>query len=107
MSRALITAPIARDLTAEHPEGSIARIPGASNGTLVGYDTLDAAFWLALNDAALTVYTTVQSVPLAVRKYLVRFLTYSDAGATLNPTWKRWLDCTALDFIKTNNGIKA
>lgn len=102
-NRALVTAPVARDLSAEHP--NTVRVPGATNGTLQAWDTLDEDYWLT--DGTVTVYPTLATVPLALRRYVVQVLRYDDALASTNPAWRRLIDCTVADFVKTSNGIKA
>lgn len=99
-NRAVITAPAARDLYAEHPDHFIARIPGATNGTLQAWDTLDEDFWTSLADPQLTIYGTLAAIPLAVKKYLVRVLRYDDAACTLNPFYVRAASLGAGDSWK-------
>lgn len=103
MSRALLVAPVARDLAAEFPAVSVVPVPGATNGVLRAWDTLNETFFVALADAQITVYPTLQSIPNAVRRYLVQFQTYDSAAATSAPAWKRWIDCTAADYIRVRN----
>lgn len=105
-NRALIEAPVARDLFTESGR-PVARIPGATNGTVQLWDTLDEDYFVALADPQLVIYGTLQAIPLTRKKYVVQFATYSDALATVSTGWKRWIDCTALDFINTVNGVKA
>lgn len=105
-NRAIVVAPVARDLFAESGR-PVVRIPGATNGTSQLWDTLDQDYFVDLNDPQLSGYGTVQAIPLAVRKYVLQFATYPTVAALGVGVWKRWADCTALDFIKTNNGVKA
>lgn len=101
-NRAFIVAPLARDLYAETGV-PVARIPGATNGVSQLWDTLDQDAFVALNDPTLSGYASLQTMPNAVRKYVIQFQTYDSALAT-NPTgMKRWIDCTALDFIAVKN----
>jgi hypothetical protein len=106
-NRALIMAPVARSLYAEHPDRCIARIPGATDGTNQVWDTLDQDFWQALGDPQLTGWGTLTAIPNAIKKYVVQVLRYDTVAALIgSAAWKRLADCGALDFIKTNNGVK-
>lgn len=102
-NRALITAPVARDLFEEFRR-PVVRIPGGTNGVLQLWDTLDEDFFVERADPALTIYPDLPSIPLAIRKYAVQFKCYDSALAANAPVLKRWVDCTALDFIKVKNG---
>lgn len=105
-ARCLLVAPVSRDLAAEFPNRDVVRVPGASTATLQAWDTLNEHYFTALADPGITIYGTLQSIPNAVRRYLVQFQTYDSVLANSSPTLKRWIDCTALDFIKVrNNGV--
>ena len=119
MSRALVVAPLARDLSAIP---NTVRIPGAANATKQAWDTLERERIEALNDATLVLYATFQSIPLALKKLLVRVRRY-DTAACLptvttvpgpdgipmpTPDWKRLADCGSGDFLKVkSNGVPA
>lgn len=105
-NRALIEAPAARDLFTESWR-PVVRIPGATNGTVQLWDTLDEDYFVALADAQLTIYPNLQAIPVTRKKFVVQFMVYTAVAALGQGVLKRWADCTALDFIKTNNGVKA
>lgn len=99
-NRAIIMAPVARDLFAEHHDHWIAKIPGATNGVNQLWDTLDQDFWTSLNDAQLTIWGTWAAVPLAAKKYCIRALRYDDVGCTLNPHYVLVADLVTGDYWK-------
>ena len=110
-SRAIVTAPVARDLLQEAIDAQVAidivRVPGASNGTLQAWDTLDQGVLTAYaaTDPALTVYPTFQSLPLALKKFVIQVYSYNSAAAVAGTrALKRAQDCTAADWIKVTNG---
>lgn len=106
-NRALVMAPVARDLHTEHADRFIARIPNATDGTNQLWDTLDQDFWQSLADPQLTIWGTLAAIPNAAKKYIVQVIRYDTVAAlALSAAWKRLADCGALDFIKTNNGVK-
>lgn len=103
MSRGLVVAPVARDLSAEHTNTVL--VPGATNGTVQGWDTLDVEYWIALGDAVLTVYSALNTIPNAVKLYLFQVIRYDDT--TLDPATARWVRAKNLavgDFVKVLNG---
>lgn len=105
-SHCLITAPVARSLRAER--GRTARVPDAVLAGLQLWDSLDADYWTALADPALTIYTSFAALPLPWKKVAVLVTRYDDLTATTGAAWKRWADCTILDFLKVVNlGIAA
>lgn len=104
MSRCLIVAPLARDLSLEH--GDTVRVPGAATATVQWWDSLAAEYWTALADAALTIYTKLAAIPLALKKHLVRVKRYDDVTASTGAGWKHLTDCGTLDFITVvNTGV--
>lgn len=105
MQRGIITAPAARDLSAE-ADGlgghrlAIYKLPRATNGVLQGWSTSEADRWAARGDAALTIYLTIGAVPPALRKYLFVVRRADDLlGNGLGQ--KLWADLGALDYVRT------
>lgn len=104
-NRAIIVAPLGRDLSLEVRDTVM--VPGANNGVKQLWDTLDQDAWVAKSDADLSGYGTVQSVPNALKRYLIQVRRY-DSVLALEPSarWARFVDCGALDFLRVvNNGV--
>lgn len=107
MGRAVVTAPVARDLTTESAWklADPVFIENGTNGTLQGWFCADsdAALLAAQGDAAVTVYTSLMTMPTAIRQRLV-WVYRSDVPTTtlagaVNPSWKRVWDCGASDYF--------
>jgi hypothetical protein len=103
-NRCLITAPVARDLGTEHP--NTVRVPGATNGVLQVWDSLDQDYWVSLVDAALTIYATFNAVPNVIKKYVLQVMRYDTAAKDVTGVMKRLADCGVNDnFEVTNAGV--
>ena len=108
MSRAILTAPVARNLTAEFRRNVI-KIPDATNGVLQAWDTMDREFYIELADPDITIYTRRQDVPAAIRSYLimVRVLPSAVVFASIqwdNAPYKRFVECGAADYMRIVGG---
>ena len=85
MARAIITAPVARDLASEYHLAY--KIPGATNGVLQAWDTNNREFFAALSvdeRADLTAYTRRVDVPAALRPYLIAVLRSDSRTQSIN-----------------------
>lgn len=109
MSRAIITAAVARDLAAEFG-GNVVRIRGATNGVLQAWDTFDREFYLDLADPGIVIYTRRVDVPNAIRNWLVMVrasavnlavgsLAWDDLGYTV------WANVPVGAFVRVRNGV--
>lgn len=103
-NRALLSAPVARDLYAEHPDWSVAIIPALTNGILQGWDTLDEDHWAALADPQITIYPDLNSLPTVLKQRAIRVRCYSNVGATTFRWYRRPIDIVTGDFWKLAAG---
>lgn len=109
MSRAILTAPITRNLRTEFGR-NIVIISGATNGVLQAWDTMDREFYEELADPEIVIYTRRQDVPNAIKGYLiqVRVLqvnTPFNSGNWEAAPYKRFADCGVTDFMRITGGI--
>lgn len=116
-NRALVGAPVARDLYAEHPLRHIARIPGAIVSGWQVWDTLDQDYWsaLAATDTDLRVVPSLaalRALPAGLGaqlfKLVVQVQRFDDVALTpLSARFKRIADLDATDYwrvIRTADG---
>lgn len=100
-NRALIAAPVARNLHAEHPEHWVAAVPGGIVGPDQLWDTLDQDFWVALNDPQLIIcpdLPTLRQRAPSVYEIVVQ-ANRSDSGTQrVNVAMKRISEMAAADF---------
>lgn len=106
-NRAIIVAPVGRDLSLEVRDTVM--VPGATNGVKQLWDTLDQDAWVAKNDPTLSGYGRMAQVPNAVKRHIIQVRRYDDATCDESTAaWKRFADCEATDFIKLKaGGVKA
>jgi hypothetical protein len=106
MSRAIIAAPVDRDLWTEY-DGRAWRIPNATNGVLQAWCTNEREFFAALPVAErqdCTWYTRRADVPAALRPYLIVVLRVSTRnGDPATATPKQLGLCGTSDFFRVRS----
>lgn len=100
MQRAIITAPVARNLVTDFPSCNVYPLPGATNGTLQAWSTPDGDDARLAADAQLTIYTTFAAMPAALKKYLVLVRRSDDPAAWVNDRYVRIADLGATDYVR-------
>lgn len=101
MKRAIIVAPIARQLDKDFIELNILKLVRATNGTLQAWSTPDGDDPRLAQDAALTIYTTFSSMPVALKRVLVLVRRSDDPTKWLNDFYKYIADLDATDYVRT------
>lgn len=106
-NRALLLAPVARDLRTEFSNIMVAKIDDATNGVLQAWDTLDQNFWTSLADPQIEIYRTLAEIRAnrpALLRFIIKVIRYDNNLCVLNPFVKTLKDCGAGDWFKTSNG---
>lgn len=109
MSRAILTAPVARNLQLEFGF-NIVKVLDATNGVLQAWDTMDREFYQDLNDPEINIYTRRIDVPAAIRPYLI-MVRVLGVGTLFNSLlwdeapFKRYADCGPADYFRIVGGL--
>lgn len=99
--RAIIHAPVARNLEAEQSSLAIIKLQGATNGVRQAWCTAEGDKWAALADVDIVVLTKWKDVPLALKKHCALVRRSDTLPPLTNVSHRLWADLGTTDFVRT------